>query len=182
MKPSSLDLEKTHLANLLEAIQRCVYFLDASSQKMDWPLSAQKLQLQQKDIELFEAMAAINERFAKLQDSLAAAMRHACLLSAEPADNFLKVLSFFEKNQVIDSVELWQLCRTARNLTAHGYETDYLEIAEHFNTLNRLTPPLYLTAQRFQDYCKNILGIETQHQDFAAEFSAITANINPIDH
>lgn len=64
MKPSSLDLEKTHLANLLEAIQRCVYFLDASSQKMDWPLSAQKLQLQQKDIELFEAMAAINERFA----------------------------------------------------------------------------------------------------------------------
>jgi len=38
---SLLDAEKTHLAQLLKAIQRCVYFLHA---------------------------AAFNERFAKLQD------------------------------------------------------------------------------------------------------------------
>jgi hypothetical protein len=55
---------------------------------------------------LFEAMAAINERFAKLQDTLGAAMRHACILAGEPVDCFLKVLSFFmKKSGVLESVE-----------------------------------------------------------------------------
>jgi len=39
-----------------------------------------------KDNDLFEALAAINERFAKLQDTLGSAMRHSLLLSGEPAD------------------------------------------------------------------------------------------------
>ncbi len=69
MNLTLLSSQKQHLAELLEAIQRCVYFLD---------------------VVLFEAMAAINERFAKLQDTLGAAMRHACILSGEPADSFLK--------------------------------------------------------------------------------------------
>ena len=39
-----LDLEKLHLAELLEAVQRCVYFLDASSQNLTWPLTKERLQ------------------------------------------------------------------------------------------------------------------------------------------
>ncbi len=79
-----LNAEKLHLAELLEAIQRCVYFLDASSRKLTWPLTADLLETQKKGVALFEAMAAINERFAKLQDTLGAAMRHACILAGEP--------------------------------------------------------------------------------------------------
>jgi hypothetical protein len=78
LNQSILDAEKSHLADLLEAIQRCVYFLDASSRKLNWPLTAELLEAQKKDVVLFEAMAAINERFAKLQDTMGAAMRHAC--------------------------------------------------------------------------------------------------------
>ena len=59
MKLSILDLEKQHLAELLEAIQRCVYFLDASSSKLPWPLTADLLETQKKDVMLFEAIAAI---------------------------------------------------------------------------------------------------------------------------
>ena len=53
-----LDSEKLHLAGLLEAIQHCVYFLDASSRKLAWPLTKERLEAQKKDVALFEAMAA----------------------------------------------------------------------------------------------------------------------------
>jgi len=170
---SILDSEKLHLAELLEAIQRCVYFLDASSRKLIWPLTKERLETQKKDIVLFEAMAAINERFAKLQDTLGAAMRHACILAGEPTDSFLKVLSFYEKAGVLESVASWQLCRAARNLAAHDYEIEYAEIADHFNSLQTLTPLLYESAVRFLNYCQETLGIEPKQADFSAEFLAI---------
>ncbi len=44
LKHSILDSEKQHLAELLEAIQRCVYFLDASGCKLAWPLTAKLLE------------------------------------------------------------------------------------------------------------------------------------------
>jgi hypothetical protein len=55
-----LDAEKNHLSGLLEAIQRCVYFLDASSQTLQWPMDGSHLARNKKDKELFEALAAIN--------------------------------------------------------------------------------------------------------------------------
>ena len=33
-----LEAEKAHLARLLEAIQRCVFFLDTAARKLPWPL------------------------------------------------------------------------------------------------------------------------------------------------
>ena len=139
MPNNLLSREKQHLANLLEAIQRCVYFLNASHAAVKWPLTGLVLMARKKDNDLFEALAAINERFAKLQDTLGSAMRHSLLLSGEQADSFLKVLAIFEKNQVISSVEDWQVARTARNLAAHDYEINYADVADHFNTLNTLT-------------------------------------------
>ena len=101
VQATPLDAEKTHLAGLLEAIQRCVYFLDASSQTLKWPIQGDYLLQNKKDNELFESLAAINERFAKLQDTLGAAMRHSLILSGEQADSFIKVLAIFEKAAVI---------------------------------------------------------------------------------
>ncbi len=180
LNQSILDAEKSHLADLLEAIQRCVYFLDASSRKLTWPLTADLLETQKKDIALFEAMAAINERFAKLQDTLGAAMRHACILAGEPTDSFLKVLSFYEKAGVLESVASWQLCRTARNLAAHDYDIEYAEIADHFNSLKTLTPLLYISAVRFHNFCQEQLGIKPKQADFTTEFINIT-RIKPAD-
>lgn len=168
-----LDAERQYLASLLEAIQRCVYFLHASDSKIAWPLGGGELAIRKKDGQLFESLSAINERFAKLQDTMGAAMRHAAMLMGEPADNFLKVLSFYEKTGVIDSVSTWQLCRTARNLAAHDYETRYADIAEHFNTLHNLQPMLYQTAGRFLESCAANLGVFSASEDFAQEFSGI---------
>lgn len=68
-----LASEKEHLGQLLEAIQRCGYFLDAASRKLPWPLQGEELQRRKKDESLFEALSAFNERFSKLQDTLGAA-------------------------------------------------------------------------------------------------------------
>ena len=80
MNTNSLTAEREHLANLLEAVQRCAHFLHASSSKVEWPLDGHRLKQRQKDVALFEALAAFNERFAKLQHTLGAAMRHCALL------------------------------------------------------------------------------------------------------
>ena len=173
MEFSILASEKLHLAELLTAIQRCVFFLDASSRKLIWPLTKEQLETQKKDVELFETLAAINERFAKLQDTLGAAMRHASLLAGEPSDSFLKVLSFYEKTGVLESVASWQLCRATRNLAAHDYAIDYAEIADHFNAILTLIPMLYTSADRFLNYCRETLGIEPKRADFSTEFILI---------
>lgn len=171
----SLAAERDHLANLLEAVQRCAYFLHATSQRLPWPLQGAVLRQRQKDNTLFEALSAFNERFAKLQDTLGAAMRHASLLMSEPSTPFLRVLSLFAKLGVIDSMESWQLCRAARNLAAHDYETDYARIAEHFNELNNLQGMLIAAAGRLIDTCAQALNIQPATADFAADFANVRA-------
>ncbi|MDH2918970.1 MAG: hypothetical protein PXX73_07245 [Sideroxydans sp.] len=175
MNETILTAERQHLANLLEAIQRCAYFLHASEQKINWPLTATQLAQRKKDPQLFESLAAINERFAKLQDTLGAAMRHSAMLMSEPTDSFLKVLSFFEKNGVISSVSAWQLCRAARNLAAHDYEVDYAAIAEHFNTLHDLQGMLYQTSVRLLAHTLENLAVAPASSDFTQEFTRIAA-------
>lgn len=87
--------------------------------------------------------------------------------------SFLKVLSFYEKTGVLESVASWQLCRTARNLAAHDYDIEYAEIADHFNSLQTLIPLLYISAVRFLNYCQETLGIEPKQADFSTEFMLI---------
>ncbi len=172
-----LSAEKRHLAQLLEAVQRCVYFLDAAAGKLPWPLEGDALARQKKDQELFGGLAAFNERFAKLQDTLAAAMRHAHLLLGESAESFLQVLAYYEKQGVIASLADWQLLRTARNLAAHDYETDYVGIAEHFNTLYDLMPGLLAASGAFVGLCRDRLAIDPASPDFADEFGQIVGRL-----
>ena len=173
MTANSLTAEREHLGNLLEAVQRCAHFLHASASKVAWPLDGPTLQLRQKDVELFESLAAFNERFAKLQDTLGAAMRHCALLMSETTTPFLKVLALFEKLGVIESVDAWQLCRTARNLAAHDYETDYALIAEHFNDLRALLPVLVRAAARLLQLSAASLSLNPASTNFEAEFRQV---------
>jgi hypothetical protein len=179
MKTNLLLAEKMHLSNLLEAMQRCIYFLDAASRKLPWPLDENQLQQHKKDEALFEALSAFNERFSKLQDTLAAGMRHALILLGEPSDSFLKVLAYYEKHAVIESIDSWQLLRTARNLAAHDYEIDYAEIADHFNTLHELKDMLYSATLAFVKHCDEQLAIKPASTDFSTEFFNITGRIHP---
>lgn len=165
-----LEQERQYLAQLLEAIQRSAYFLSCSQRKIDWPLQAGELTARRKDAELLETLAAINERFAKLQDTLSAAMRHAAVLMNESTDSFLHVLAFFEKIGVVESTARWQQARLLRNIAAHDYETDYEAIAEHFNALADLSAMLLRTGRQLLARIDSDLGIQPLTGDFDPEF------------
>jgi hypothetical protein len=173
MNTTSLAAEREHLANLLEAVQRCTHFLHASASKVTWPLDEATPRHRHEDVDLFESVAAFNERFAKLQDTLGAAMRHSALLMGEANAPFLRVLALFEKLEVIDTIEARQLCRTARNLAAHDNETDYAFIPEHFNELWALLPVLVGAAARLLASIARHLGIEPATSEFDVEFRQV---------
>jgi hypothetical protein len=130
-----LEESRRHLGDLIEACQRCAWHLNATAARIEWPLTAATLSEQQMDLGLFEPLAAMNERFAKLQDLLGTTMRHLCELCGERTDTFLRVLAFCEKAGIIGSVEAWQTCRSLRNRAAHDYGTDFQLTASHFNAL-----------------------------------------------
>lgn len=174
----SLLAEREHLANLLEALQRCTFFLDSAASAVEWPVAGPSLKLRQKDEPLFQAIAAFNERFAKMQDTMAAAMRHSALLMGETTTPFLRVLALFEKLHVLESVESWQLCRAARNLAAHDYETSYDLIAQHFNELHALRTVLIAAAERFLALCAQSLDAHPATADFEAEFLQVCRKFN----
>jgi hypothetical protein len=60
-----------------------------------------------KDVATFESLTAIKERFTKLKDTMAAAMRHAAPWAESQGDTFLKNFSFYEKAGVLESVSSW---------------------------------------------------------------------------
>lgn len=107
------------------------------------------------------------------------AMRHSLLLSGEQADSFIKVLVQVEKNGVVESIEDWQVARMARNLAAHDYETDYNQVAQHFNALHTIKPSLYRMAYRLVQYAQQELDTHPASADFSSEFAAITLPPEP---
>ena len=177
MSEDVLLARRRYLAQLLEALQRCVYYLDSSMVRLPWPISGDTLRVRKKDALLFETLAAVNERFAKLQDTLGAAMKHSALLLAEPNESFLKVLSVFERLGVIDNPEDWHRCRAVRNLAAHDYDTDYEAIASHFNDVYDLYPSLLRSATKLIDLCNERLHVFPTGTDFADEFVRVAQTL-----
>lgn len=171
--------QEQYLSQLLEAVQRSAWFLDQSMHKVTWPLTGNELAAHAKDADRFETLAAINERFAKLQDALAAAMRHTAILMGEDTTPFLKVLSLFEKLGVLESARLWQQTRLARNHAAHDYDLDYPVIADHFNALHQLQDGLLTVASRLLTHIQAELHIEPATDRFATEFKLLQARPEP---
>jgi len=164
---SVLEENRAHLADLIEACQRCAWHLEATASRVAWPLTAEMLETRQMDLALFEPLAAMNERFAKLQDLLGTAMRHLCELCGERTDTFLRVLVFCEKVGIVSATEDWQTCRSLRNRAAHDYGTDFDVTASHFNALQGQIPMLVRTTLSLADHARQFLGIEPPDARFS---------------
>ena len=166
MTRSLLEESRGHLADLLETCQRCAWYLQASAASIRWPLSGKELAERSKDVEFYERLAAINERFGKLQDLLSTTMRHLCVLSGENNDSFLRVASFCSKVGILESLETWQACRSLRNRAAHAYGIDYTETSGHFNAMHAQIPFLTGSVVRLSDYIRRTLTIEAVDTSF----------------
>jgi len=171
MSVSVLEESRGHLADLLEAAQRCAWYLRAGSAKVHWPLTGAGLAQRSRDLEFYERLAAINERFGKLQDLLATTMRHLCDLSGENTESFLRVASFCYKAEILCSLEDWQACRSLRNRAAHAYGTDYTETAGHFNAMQTQIGFLTDTVIRVSAYVQENLQIQAADESFLRELA-----------
>jgi hypothetical protein len=166
MSLSVLEESRGHLADLLEAGQRCAWYLQAGAAKVRWPVTGAELAQRSRDLEFYERLAAINERFGKLQDLLATTMRHLCELSGENTESFLRVASFCHKAGILSSLEDWQTCRSLRNRAAHAYGTDYTETAGHFNAMRTQICFLTLTVIGVSVYVRENLQIQAADESF----------------
>ena len=63
MIPDPVELERQHLADLLEAILRCAFFSDRLSSGIPWPLTGNLLESRRNDFELFDKLAAFMRDF-----------------------------------------------------------------------------------------------------------------------
>lgn len=169
MSLSLLEESRGHLADLLEAAQRCAWYLQAGIAKVRWPLTGAELAQRSRDLEFYERLAAINERFGKLQDLLATTMRHLCELGGENTESFLRVASFCHKAGILSSMEDWQSCRSLRNRAAHAYGTDYTETAGHFNAMRAQAGFLTDTVVRVSAYARENLQIQAADESFLHE-------------
>jgi len=173
MTPDPAELERQHLADLLEGLMRSAFFSDRLSSGIPWPLTGKLLESRCNDLDLFDKLAAFNERFSKLQDSAAAGMRHASLLSGEKTTTFLEVLVFFEKVGVVKSTRDWQRIRALRNMAAHDYSIHYADIALHFNGLKEVLPDFLKVAVRLVNYCNTKLSIAPKKVFFESDWKNI---------
>jgi hypothetical protein len=171
MSLSLLEESRGHLADLLEASQRCAWYLQAGSARMHWPLTGAELAQRSRDVEFYERLAALNERFGKLQDLLATTMRHLRGLSGENTESFLRVASFCRKAGILSSLEDWQTCRSLRNRAAHAYGTDYAETAGHFNAMRAQIGFLTHTVIGVSAYVRENLQIQAADEFFLRELA-----------
>ena len=58
MIPDPAELERRHLADLLEAMMRCAFFSDRLSSGIPWPFTGNLLESRRNDFELFDKLAA----------------------------------------------------------------------------------------------------------------------------
>ncbi len=133
-------LHEKHTA--LDRLRQALIFTES---RLLWPIP----NTESCDAETLEKLSAFTERFAKLQDVLAGAMRHSVILQGENPLTFTDVLAVMEKLEIVEDQQEWINMRLLRNKAAHEYTTDGDRQAEYFNTLHSQLPALLDMTGKF---------------------------------
>ncbi|HES75378.1 MAG TPA: hypothetical protein ENO09_00055 [bacterium] len=105
--------------------------------------------------ELAERVAALNDRFTKLQDQFAAALRHAHSMTGERYRSFLDVTIWAVQYDIIATPEDWLELRALRNRLTHDYDLDYADVIEIIHTLRTSIANLTGMTERFAHFCQH---------------------------
>ncbi len=150
MMPSTKEALEI-LGEKREALSRLRQGLLYTESRLPWPIT----NTQSCDAEILERLSAFSERFAKMQDVLAGAMRHALLLQGDNPLTFADVLATMEKLRIVEDQQEWINIRLLRNKAAHDYTIDGDHQAEYFNSLHAQLPVLLGMTERFLDWSEN---------------------------
>jgi len=105
--------------------------------------------------ELAERVAALNDRFTKLQDQFAAALRHAHSMTGERYRSFLDVVTWAVHYKIITTTEDWLELRALRNHLTHDYDLDSDDVIEVIHSLRASITALIDLTERFEHFCQH---------------------------
>lgn len=96
-----------------------------------------------------ERVSAIVDRFCKLQDQLAGAMRHAHAMLGEKNRSFQDVVTWAVAQRILPDQEAWLELRSLRNRLTHEYDLASNDLPELVAMIRQTTTILTETSTRF---------------------------------
>ncbi len=137
----------TRQVAVLKRLREALLF---SAGRLSWPITAADLD----DLQRAERLAALNDRFAKLQDQLAGAARHAHGMLGERYRTFSDVIVWMVQKEIITDPEQWLELRILRNHLTHDYELDSATAAGYLNAMHEQIPGLLTMVANFEKACQ----------------------------
>lgn len=105
------------------------------------------------DPAIAERLAAIVDRFRKLQDQLAGAMRHAHTMLGEKQRSFHDVVTWAVAESLLADEATWLELRSLRNRLTHEYDPASETLPELIELIRSSSPILATAATRFAQLC-----------------------------
>ncbi|HEX7338820.1 MAG TPA: hypothetical protein VF271_02690, partial [Rhodanobacteraceae bacterium] len=105
------------------------------------------------DPAIAERTAAIVDRFCKLQDQLAGAMRHAHTMLGERQRNFQDVVTWAVSEHILPDEPTWLELRSLRNRLTHEYDLANDDLPDLMALIRQDNGILIAAATRFIQLC-----------------------------
>lgn len=105
------------------------------------------------DPALGERIAAIVDRYCKLQDQLTGSLRHAHAMLGEKYRSFQDVVAWAVTTKLRPSTQTWLELRSLRNRLTHEYEPTGETLPELLEQIGHTCQAMYHAADRLSDLC-----------------------------
>lgn len=112
------------------------------------------------DPAISERISAIIDRFTKLQDQLASALRHAHTMLGEKQRSFSDVVIWAVNQQIFDSEDSWLELRSLRNQLTHEYDLESDHLPELITLVRSATQVLQQALAKFSGVCRALHLLE----------------------
>lgn len=132
------------LAHQLQVLARLEKGMAYSLNRLPQTLGPNDLQ----NPEIAERIAAINDRFTKLQDQLAGALRHAHAMLGERYRSAVRV-------GILADTPIWLELRALRNRLTHDYELEAPGVLELLRAIRDNADSLSAILVRFRTSCRD---------------------------
>lgn len=108
-----------------------------------------------RDHAVSERIAAIVDRFTKLQDQFAGALTHAHSMLGEKSRGFTDVLTWAVEQNVLPDTRTWLELRSLRNRLTHEYDLESEQVPELVALVREALATRIACIKRFDTVCRS---------------------------
>ncbi len=105
--------------------------------------------------EIAERVAALNDRFTKLQNQLAGALRHAHAMLGERYRSYADVVAWAVRLSILPDAPTWLELRALRNRLTHDYDLETESALDLIQLIRSSTDGLSGIIRRFATMCRD---------------------------